>query len=76
MAAAIARHVGARHVVVTDVSDYRLDLARSAGADLAINVSTTERRATPSAELGMREGFDIGLEMSGSPRRSRTCWPT
>ncbi|MGH3385453.1 MAG: L-threonine 3-dehydrogenase [Nocardioidaceae bacterium] len=67
MAAAIARHVGARHVVVTDISDYRLDLARHAGADLVVNVA--ERRlADAQAELGMKEGFDIGLEMSGSPQ--------
>ena len=67
MSAAIARHVGARYVVVTDVSEYRLDLARRAGADLAVNVSTTSV-AEAQRELGMREGFDIGLEMSGSPQ--------
>ena len=67
MSAAIARHVGARHVVVTDISDYRLDLARRAGADLAINVSRTSV-ADAQRQLGMREGFDIGLEMSGSPQ--------
>lgn len=66
MATAIARHVGARFVVVTDVQDFRLDLARAAGADLAINTSTTNLRAAMS-ELGMREGFDVGLEMSGAP---------
>ncbi|MGH2952266.1 MAG: L-threonine 3-dehydrogenase [Solirubrobacterales bacterium] len=67
MAAAIARHVGARHIVVTDISDYRLELARHAGADLVLNVS--ERRlADAQDDLGMREGFDIGLEMSGSPQ--------
>jgi threonine 3-dehydrogenase len=66
MSAAIARHVGARYVVVTDVSEYRLDLARRAGADLAVNVSTTSV-AEAQRELGMREGFDVGLEMSGSP---------
>jgi threonine 3-dehydrogenase len=66
MSAAVARHVGARKVVVTDVSDYRLDLARGAGADLVVNVA--ERRvAEAQRELGMREGFDIGLEMSGNP---------
>jgi threonine 3-dehydrogenase len=67
MSAAIARHVGARYVVVTDVSEYRLDLARRAGADLAVNVSTTSV-AEAQRDLGMREGFDIGLEMSGSPQ--------
>src|ERR1035437_6006561 len=66
MAAAIARHVGARDVVVTDVSDYRLELAKAAGADLTVNVSGTTL-AEAQRELGMREGFDIGLEMSGSP---------
>ena len=66
MAAAIARHVGARFVVVTDISDYRLELAKGAGADLTVNVSRTTLAQAPR-ELGMREGFDIGLEMSGSP---------
>ncbi|UAL30090.1 L-threonine 3-dehydrogenase [Nocardioides rotundus] len=66
MATAITRHVGARFVVVTDVQDFRLDLARAAGADLAINPTRTSLRDA-MAELGMREGFDIGLEMSGAP---------
>jgi threonine 3-dehydrogenase len=66
MSAAIARHVGARYVVVTDISDYRLELAKAAGADLTVNVSHTTL-AKAQRELGMREGFDIGLEMSGSP---------
>ena len=66
MAAAVARHVGARYVVVTDISDYRLDLAKGAGADLAVNVARTTL-AQAQHDLGMREGFDIGLEMSGSP---------
>jgi threonine 3-dehydrogenase len=66
MAAALARHVGARHVVVTDVSDYRLELARGAGADLVVNAATSNLREAMDA-LGMREGFDIGLEMSGVP---------
>jgi threonine 3-dehydrogenase len=66
MAAAIARHVGARHVVVTDVSDYRLGLAKGAGADLVVN-ATTSNLGEAMAQLGMREGFDIGLEMSGVP---------
>jgi threonine 3-dehydrogenase len=66
MAAAIARHVGARFVVVTDISDYRLELAKGAGADLTVNVSRTTL-AEAQRDLGMREGFDIGLEMSGSP---------
>jgi len=66
MAAAIARHVGARHVVVTDVSDYRLELARNAGADLVVNAARSNLREAMD-ELGMKEGFDIGLEMSGVP---------
>lgn len=66
MAAAIARHAGARYVVVTDVSDYRLELALRAGADRAVNVSR-ERIAEAQASLGMREGFDVALEMSGHP---------
>ena len=71
MAASIARHVGARNVVVTDVSDYRLELARGAGADLAVNVSgQPPGRSLEQAQsaLGMKEGFDVGLEMSGSPQ--------
>jgi threonine 3-dehydrogenase len=66
MAAAIARHVGARHVVVSDVSEYRLDLAREAGADLVVDAARTDLGAA-MRELGMREGFDVGLEMSGAP---------
>ncbi|WP_040159053.1 L-threonine 3-dehydrogenase [Nigerium massiliense] len=66
LAAAIAKHAGAKHVVVTDVSDYRLGLARQAGADLVVNVGTT-RIKDAQRELGMVEGFDVALEMSGSP---------
>lgn len=65
MATAIARHAGARHIVVTDVSDDRLALARGAGADLVVNVAH-QRIRDAQRELGMAEGFDIGLEMSGS----------
>jgi len=65
MAAAIARHVGARHVVVTDVNDYRLGLATKMGASRAINVSKVSIEATMK-ELGMTEGFDVGMEMSGN----------
>ncbi len=64
MAVAIARHVGARHVVVTDVNDYRLALARRLGATRAVNVAREDLRAV-MGELGMKEGFDVGLEMSG-----------
>ncbi len=66
MAAAIARHAGARFVCVTDVSDFRLDLARKAGADRVVNVSR-ERIADIQRDLGMKEGFDLGFEMSGNP---------
>jgi len=66
MAAAICRHVGARHVVITDVNDYRLDLASNMGANRVVNV-TRESLDDVMAELGMTEGFDVGLEMSGHP---------
>jgi threonine 3-dehydrogenase len=65
MAAAIARHAGARYVVVTDVNPYRLDLAKKAGADLALDVRF-ETVAEAQKKLGMKEGFDVGLEMSGN----------
>ncbi len=66
MAVAISRHVGARYIVVTDVSEYRLDLAGKMGADRELNVATNSID-TAMAELGMKEGFDVGLEMSGQP---------
>jgi threonine 3-dehydrogenase len=66
MAAAICRHVGARYVVVTEVSPYRLELARLMGVDLALDVST-ESVASAQKVLGMVEGFDVALEMSGHP---------
>jgi threonine 3-dehydrogenase len=65
MAVAIARHVGARHVVVTDVNDYRLQIAARMGATAAINVTQTTIADTVT-QLGMKEGFDVGLEMSGN----------
>ena len=67
MAAAVARHVGARHVVVTDVNDYRLQLAEGMGADRVVNVAN-EDLDTVKRELGMVEDFDVGLEMSGNPQ--------
>jgi threonine 3-dehydrogenase len=67
MAAAVARHAGARFVVVTDVNPYRLELARRMGATAAVDVSNVKLPSVVK-ELGMREGFDVGLEMSGSPR--------
>jgi threonine 3-dehydrogenase len=65
MATAIVRFIGARNVVVTDVNDYRLDLARRMGATLALNV-TRDSLDDAMKQLGMREGFDVGLEMSGN----------
>jgi threonine 3-dehydrogenase len=70
MAAAVARHVGARNVVITDINTYRLDLAVKMGATRAVNVSTTELQDVMN-ELGMTEGFDVGLEMSGVPTALR-----
>jgi threonine 3-dehydrogenase len=67
MATAIVRHIGARFVVVSDVNRYRLDLAARMGADRVIDVST-EEIAPVMGVLGMTEGFDVGLEMSGSER--------
>lgn len=70
MAAAIARHVGARFVVVTDVNDYRLELAGRMGATRTVNVAR-EKLDQVMSELGMLEGFDVGLEMSGNPAAFR-----
>ncbi|BCK73182.1 L-threonine 3-dehydrogenase [Streptomyces libani subsp. rufus] len=66
MAAAVARHAGARNVMITDVSEERLALARKVGVSLALNVADATI-ADGQRELGLREGFDIGLEMSGRP---------
>ncbi|VFQ42621.1 L-threonine 3-dehydrogenase [Desulfoluna butyratoxydans] len=72
MAVAIARHAGARHVVISDVNDYRLDLARKMGATRAVNVSESNGSIPGTiTELGMSEGFDVGLEMSGNPQAFR-----
>jgi len=70
MAAAIVRHAGARHVVVTDVNPYRLELAKRMGATLALDVRS-EKVAAAQQQLGMKEGFDVGLEMSGNPAAFR-----
>jgi threonine 3-dehydrogenase len=67
MAVAIAKHVGARHIVVTDVNEYRLDLAKKMGASLAIDARKTTLNDA-MAQLDMSEGFDVGLEMSGNPQ--------
>lgn len=65
MAAAICRHVGAKHVVITDVNDYRLNLAREICGAVTVNVAR-ERLENTMRELGISEGFDVGLEMSGN----------
>jgi threonine 3-dehydrogenase len=66
MAAAICRHGGARHIVITDLNEYRLDLARKMGVTLAVDPRAQDLRQVQK-QLGMSEGFDVGLEMSGSP---------
>jgi len=66
MAAAVCKHAGARQIVVTDVNDYRLDLARQMGATRTLNVMQEDLHEVMH-ELGMTEGFDVGLEMSGVP---------
>jgi threonine 3-dehydrogenase len=71
MAAAICRHVGARHVVITDMNEYRLGLAREMGVTRAVNVAQQDLGSV-MAELGMTEGFDVGLEMSGAPPAFRS----
>ena len=65
MAAAIAKHVGARHVVITDVNEYRLKLAKKMGATLAVDPTKTTLKDVMK-KLDMKEGFDVGLEMSGN----------
>src|SRR5256884_3895637 len=65
MAAAVARHAGARYIVITDINDYRLDLARKMGVTLAVNPLQKSLKDIQK-ELGMHEGFDVGLEMSGN----------
>jgi threonine 3-dehydrogenase len=70
MAAQVARHNGARFVVITDVSDYRLELARKVGVTMAVDVRKT-RLPQVQQELGMTEGFDVGFEMSGQASAMR-----
>jgi len=70
MAAAICQYAGARYVVVTDVNPWRLDLAEKMGATRVVDVRT-EKLADVQQELGMKEGFDVGLEMSGNPAAFR-----
>ena len=71
MATAVVRHAGARHVVVSDVNPFRLELAKRMGATLAVD-ARSRTMAEVQEELGMREGFDVGLEMSGAPSALRT----
>jgi threonine 3-dehydrogenase len=66
MAAAVCRHAGARHIVITDINPRRLELAKTLGATCTVDV-TRESLADVQKKLGMSEGFDVGLEMSGSP---------
>jgi threonine 3-dehydrogenase len=70
MAVAIARFCGARHIVITDVNDYRLELARKMGATVTLNVTRNSLDETMH-DLGMTEGFDVGMEMSGNPSAFR-----
>jgi len=65
MAAAVVRHAGARYTVITDVNPYRLELARKMGVDCAVDVRQ-RKLADVQADIGMKEGFDVGLEMSGN----------
>jgi len=66
MAVGVAKQVGARYIVVTDVNPYRLDIAKKMGATLALDVRT-DKLENAQKKLGMKEGFDIGMEMSGNP---------
>ena len=70
MAAAIVKHAGARFIVVTDVNEYRLALAKAMGATVTLNVRNRSLRDVQK-QLGMKEGFDVGLEMSGNPQAFR-----
>ena len=70
MAAAVACHAGARNIVITDLNPFRLELAKTMGVTLAVD-STKKTLAEVQKELGMAEGFDVGLEMSGNPTAFR-----
>jgi threonine 3-dehydrogenase len=74
MAVAIARHAGARHVVATDINPYRLKLAKKMGATLALDVRR-QKLEDAQKKLGMKEGFDVGMEMSGNPEGLRSMLP-
>lgn len=67
MAVAIAKHIGARHIVITDVNEYRLDLARKMGATRVVNVKTESLKSVMD-DLGIVDGFEVGMEMSGNPQ--------
>jgi len=71
MAVTIAKHTGARYVVITDINPYRLELARKMGATRVLN-ATTEKIEDVVKELGMKEGLGVGLEMSGSAQAFRS----
>ena len=75
MAVAVVRHAGARHVVITDVNPYRLELAKKMNPTLALDVRQ-ESIAAAQKKLGMKEGFDVGLEMSGNPAAFRDMLAT
>ena len=70
MAAAVVKHAGARFVVITDMNEYRLELARRMGVTLALDIKHGTLRDVQK-QLGMKEGFDVGLEMSGNPAAFR-----
>jgi len=70
MATAIARHIGARYIIITDVNEYRLNLAKKMGATKAVNI-LKESLSQVMKELQMSEGFDVGLEMSGNPQAQK-----
>jgi threonine 3-dehydrogenase len=70
MAAAVVRHAGARHVVISDINPYRLALTEKMGVTLAVDTRVTPLKEV-QAKLGMQEGFDVGLEMSGNPAAFR-----
>jgi len=75
MAAAVCRHAGARHVVITDINPYRLELAKKMGIEHAVNIQNTDLKALMK-ELHITEGFDVALEMSGAAPAFHTIFDT